>query len=31
LGQLTEQHSMIGPDTDSDEVEDEIYYSLALC
>ncbi|KAJ7832542.1 hypothetical protein B0H14DRAFT_3871924 [Mycena olivaceomarginata] len=29
--ELTEQHSMIGPDTDSDEVEDEIYYSLALC
>ncbi|KAJ7303630.1 hypothetical protein DFH08DRAFT_54637 [Mycena albidolilacea] len=29
--ELTEQHSMIGPDTDSYEVEDEIYYSLALC
>ncbi|KAJ7787198.1 hypothetical protein B0H14DRAFT_287941 [Mycena olivaceomarginata] len=29
--ELTEQHSTIGPDTDSDEVEDEIYYSLALC
>ncbi|KAJ7768010.1 hypothetical protein B0H14DRAFT_358721 [Mycena olivaceomarginata] len=29
--ELTEQHSMIDPDTDSDEVEDEIYYSLALC
>ncbi|KAJ7303637.1 hypothetical protein DFH08DRAFT_825735 [Mycena albidolilacea] len=28
---LTEQHSMIGPETDSDEVEDKIYYSLALC
>ncbi|KAJ7818705.1 hypothetical protein B0H14DRAFT_2456117 [Mycena olivaceomarginata] len=29
--ELTEQGSMICPDTDSDEVEDEIYYSLALC
>ncbi|KAJ7818709.1 hypothetical protein B0H14DRAFT_1369514 [Mycena olivaceomarginata] len=31
IQELTEQHSMIGPDTDSDEIEDEIYYSLALC
>ncbi|KAJ7787185.1 hypothetical protein B0H14DRAFT_287748 [Mycena olivaceomarginata] len=29
--ELAAQRSMIGPDTDSDEVEDEIYYSLALC
>ncbi|KAJ7768003.1 hypothetical protein B0H14DRAFT_358589 [Mycena olivaceomarginata] len=28
---LAEQHSVIGPDTDSDEVEDGIYYSLGLC
>ncbi|KAJ7768012.1 hypothetical protein B0H14DRAFT_3165120 [Mycena olivaceomarginata] len=28
---LTEQRSMIDPDTDSDDAEDEIYYSLALC